>query len=287
MLKKKMEFKRFSWKYINCFFLLGQSPYYSKLASTEKSLLMYFPSIFYLMCVTVAYIYFIDVKINQKINFKFSMYSVHRLILLINCVTVTKCSPLFRNSLKKMWRIFENLEFYSGQTLQLQWSYKQCNRMVLMKFIIVILLYSFRVATKAAKNDILSAIFSNSILAMTFANSLHGLFYLETFHFMMKTINDGISKSAKSAKESNDVFNLENNYTERVCAEIEVYKNIHYKMWQITTLINDNFGWMFVGFFLQMMINIWNLITWFIIDIHENSFSTQHQFIGMTNIHFF
>lgn len=294
-----MNFKRFAWKYSFCFFLLGQSPYYTRNSHENSSkqrmltrfiqIFLYIPSVLYLFYISVVFFYYFDLNINQQLEINFSLYSVFMVISFFNCVMAAKCSPLFPNSLKKIWNTFESLEYYSSRTLQLQWSYKPCDRNILKKFFIITILFTFRVGAKLIIRGVHSfcAVFFNySIMSFSFMSSMHALFYLECLHFMMKTINERLSKPIKNVGDAAAVFKLQDNYEDKVYADIEVYKNIHYKMWHISKLINDNFGWIFVCFFMQMMINIWNLVTWFIIDIHEYS-SHEHQVISTCFIKLF
>lgn len=295
-----MNFKNFAWKYTFCFFLLGQSSYYARSLHENLSnkrmftrflqLILYIPAILYLIYVTVVVFYFFDLNINQQLSINFSFYSVFMVIAFFNCVMAMKFCPLFPNNLKKIWNAFESLEYYSSQTLQFKWSYNQCERKILKKFFIIIILFIFRVGIKLifrGEHSIYEIILTYSVTAITFVSSIHALFYLDTLHFMMKTINERLLNPIKNIGVEAAVFKLQDIYEDKMYADIEVYKNIHHKMWRISKLINDDFGWIFVGFFMQVMINIWNLVTWFIIDIHNEEFIQEYQVMSAYFIDFF
>lgn len=288
-----MNFKNFAWKYTFCFFLLGQSSYYAcnshknlskkRMFARFLQLILYIPAILYLICATVIVFYFFDLNINQQLSINFSFYSVFMVIAFFNCVMAMKCCPLFPNNLKKIWKAFESLEYYSSQTLQFKWSYKQCERIILKKFFTIIILFIFRVGIKfifPGEHSIYAIILTYSVAAITFVSSMHALFYLDTLHFMMKTINERLLNPIKNIGDAAAVFKLQDIYEDKMYADIELYKNIHYKMWRICKLINDDFGWIFVSFFMQVMVNIWNLVTWFIIDIHNEEYIQEYQVIS-------
>lgn len=281
-----MNYRCFAWKYTFYFFLFGQSPYYSRSISHEISpkkrmlarspqLATYIPSILFLFYIIVVILYFFDSNINRQQSFSINLYFIFRMILFINCIVTMKCSPLFPNTLTKIWTTFESLEYYANQTLHLQWSfkYKYCNRQILKKFSIITMLFASHIGYKVVLREgypIYAVIVNYSIIAISFMSMMHALLYIETLHFMMKTINESLSKPIRKINGAAAVvFKLQDNYEDRMYANIDVYKNIYYKFWQISKLINDNFGSIFVCFFMQVMINIWNVVTRFIIDIQK------------------
>lgn len=281
-----MEFKKFSWKFLCGFFLLGQGSYHSSNLSPKKSLALFIPSTLYLLYLIVMMFQLFYLNINQLLDIKFSLRSMYVLILFFNCITALKCSPLFPNSIKEMLNEFECLEHYSSQTLQMRWSYKRCEWKILQKFFTIMVLYSVRIGVKLilrGANPFFLVFFTYSMVAITFVASMHALFYLETLHFMMETINECLSNPNKKRDGSvNSVCKIAIDYSEDTAyAEIEIFQNIHYKIWQISSLISENFGWIFVFFFMQAMVNIWKLVTWLAIDLHEDDFITENRVLSM------
>lgn len=284
-----MAFKEFSRKYIFFYFLLGHSPYplnlpYKKPKSRLFDFALYLPSILHILCIIMIILHFFGFNRNQQMTFNFSLYSVFIINSFLNCIVAMKCSPLFPNSLKKIWKRFEHLEQYCSQCIQIKWSFKQCDSNLLTKYVIILILFSVRVSIKLilrGVNSFFTMFFHYSIIAVTFLALMHALLYLESLHFVMKTINKQLSKPLRSAINAGAAFKLQDNYEQAAIADIEVYKNIHYQIWQISILINDNFGWIFICYFMQSMNNILNLFTWIIIDIHEDDMIQEYQVLSM------
>lgn len=279
ILAKEMSFKHFSWKYINFFFLLGLSPYRSikkqKSPTTITSQLfrfvLYIPSVLYVIYVILIIFCFFELKLHQQISFSYSLRSIYTLNIFLNCFIALDCSPIVSNSLEKLWCKFESLEQYCNQQMQLRWPYAQCDRKLFIKYCSILLLFSFQIGTKIwfrRSRSVLTVLFTYSIIVITFLSLMHALFYLETFHFVLKMINKNLSISDDFG-ETGIEFKLPKIYERKALHDIEICKSVHYKLWRISKLINENFGWIFVCYFMQAISNVLNLVTWFIIDIHE------------------
>lgn len=205
----------------------------------------------------------------------------------LSCVVTLKCSPIFPNSLKKLWNRFENLEQYAGQCLQINWSFRQISRNLFIKYVVVAILFGTRIITKIylrASHSFLSRFIHYPIIAVTFCAIMHATLYIESLHFIMKTINKHLSKSLKNANNSSAAFKLQDNHEQKTVDDIEVYKNIYYKIWQISKLINENFGWIFICYFMQMLNNVLKLATWIVIDIYQEDLVHEYEILSKFNL---
>lgn len=285
-----MNFKQFSSKYINFFFFIGLGPYHCfekpRNPSTKNSmrrLLHYIPSMLYVLYMIVIVSDFLERKFSQQISFNYSLYSIYIFNSFVNCFIAMRCSPFVPNSLENLWCKFENLEQYCNQYMQLRWSFKQCNRIILRKYLIIGILFCFRIVFKVLSGgaaSFIAILMHYSLIAFTFFTSMHAFFYVEAFQFVLKIINRNLSKSFKNAGNTKIVFKLKNTFQKQTYSDIEICKNVHYKLWIISKLINDNFGWVLVCYFMQAMSNILNLCTWFMIDIHIEETITEIQLLG-------
>lgn len=285
-----MNFKQFSWKYINFFFLIGISPHHSveksKNPSSKKSLARlfhYIPSMLYVLYLIVIVSDFLERKFIQQISFNYSLYSIYIFNTCVNCFIAMRCSPFVPNSLGKLWCKFEHLEQYCNQYMQLRWSYKECDRIILRKYFVIAILFCFRIIFKVLSGGATSftaILMHYSLIAFTFFTSMHAFFYVEAFQFVLKIINRNLSKPLKNTGDMKSVFKLEVTFEKQTYNDIEIYKNVHYKLWIISKLINDNFGWVLVCYFMQAMSNILNLCTWFMIDIHKDDAIKDIQLVG-------
>lgn len=106
---------------------------------------------------------------------------------------------------------------------------------------------------------------------------LHILFYLNLFDFMMQVANRNLSNSFKC--DSGGIFKVK--YEKKSTADIETYKRLHYKLWQISKMINLNFGWILVSLSLQNLSNLLNPIYWIIIDLYEDDLTQNLQVLSM------
>lgn len=177
-----------------------------------------------------------------------SMRTFQKCIVYINCILILKCSPIFSNSLKNIWLDFENLNNYLVETLQLKLIYDTLQKNLLKKYFVILALYFLEITTRhllVGLHFTYSTFFTYTLVAITFVILLHVLFYIESLHFIMKTINDFLSKREKKTDAMHITTLIDNCKSKAREYKIEVLKNIHYKLWKISRAINHNFGWVY------------------------------------------
>lgn len=285
-----MELKTFGQRYLRVFFLLGQSAFNPKfklheIPSSMKfkqklfHLIQYIPSLMYLFYVILTCIFFLQMFSSDKFSFSYGVYSFFTLSKLLTCITVLTCSPFFPNNLQKLWLKFEHVERYTSRILYFHWSFKQCQRNYVRKVILTAVLLLSRIISKFALRHTLPfySFFSYSLTTTSIIANLHILFYVDLYEFMLRTIN----KKLSNIHRSNDIFKIPDKSEKSLSAQIEMYKSLHFKLWEICNLINLNFGWILVSIFLQTMSNFLNPIYWIVIDFYEDDFSKELQVISM------
>lgn len=279
-------------RYLGLFFLLGQSaynPHYNphnpsanynkKLKSRFVHYLQFVPSTVYICFVSISCPLYWKIFINGKFTFNHCFYFIFTLSKLITCIIVFTCSPYFKNNLNNLWLKFQQLEHYASRRLQLTWSFKQCEKSYKLKFIVIIILLIFRIISKFIfrnSRQSVYATFSYALVAASAIAHLHILFYIDFYVFMLRKINNHLSKS--HANSLTDVF-LINEKIE--IKNIEFYKCLHYKFWQIAVAINSSFGCVLVSVLIQTSISLLSALYWIIVDIYEDDISNNFQVIGM------
>lgn len=296
-----MNFHSFSRKYIFFFFLLGQSPFYSRNSSAGKQskkvswishFIVYIPSLLYsTYLVVVIFIYF-HKTLNEQLTISFSLYTLFISNKIATSIVVLKGSPFVPNTFPKIWSTFKSLEQYSIQNVQFQWSYAQHERNLLTKFGILLTLNICRISSKFLFDNhgsFLRNFMNFSMIVVAFTVALHILFYLEMMSFAMKTVNEHLSKSLLNSKIGNGnggVFMLQDNHERKLYADVEVYKWIHFKLFRLCKLINTNFGWIFECYFMQVFGNMLNLFTVIVIEIDEENLTHGYYIICMLQNNF-
>lgn len=291
-----MDFHSFSRKYIFFFFLLGQSPFYSRNSSAGMQskkvswishCIVYIPSLLYsTYLVVVIFIYF-HKTLNEQLTISFSLYTLFIWNKIATSIVVLKGSPFVPNKLPKVWCTFKSLEQYSIQNLQFQWSYTQHEQDLLTKFGILLTLNFCRISSKYLFDDHVSffrTFLNFSMIVVAFTVALHILFYLEMMSSAMKTVNEHLSKSLLNSKigvRNGTVFMLQDNHERKLYADIEVYKWIHFKLYRLCKLINTNFGWIFECYFMQVFGNMLNLFTAIVIRIDKEELTHGYYIICM------
>lgn len=286
-----MEIQSIGQKYLGFFFLLGQSaynPYHNPIkCSTNNNrlrrrfvhFLQFVPSTVYIVFVSISCPLYWSFFVNGKFSFNHCVYFIFALSKLLTCIMVFTCSPYFKNNLNNLWLNFQQLEHYASRRLQLTWSFKQCEQSYKRKVFWMIILSIFRIILKYifrnARHSLYTTFSYALVVAMIIAH-LHILFYIDFYVFMLRTINNHLSKlHVNSLKE---VFSID--------AKIEItnigfYKCLHYKFWQIAMAINSNFGWVLVSILVQTMSSILGSVYWIVADFYEDDFTHSFQVISM------
>lgn len=269
-----MNFHNFVRKYVFFFFILGQSPRYPNnitiKSPTKKpfqlsKFIVHIPSMLYSVFLVMALFDYFYFTLNEKV---FGLYALFIWNKFATSIAVLKNSPLVPNTLPKVWHTFEDLERLTIRHFQFEWQYGRHEKRILATFVTITVLNVFRISSKyffGEDGSIFTAFLNGSMIFVAYTVALHILFYLEMMNFAMKTVNKHLSKSQNNGIKLNP-FKLDWN-GQKLYVDIEMYKSVHYQLYKLCKLINENFGWIFECYFLQVFGNMLNLFTVIVIDI--------------------
>lgn len=284
-----MEFSEIARKYLFVFFILGQSSYNPRAGVRSEmstiQILYFIPSTIYLFLTLL--LSFIEVHgiYNYQFTFDYVIYVYFILSKIVTCFVILTSTPFFNKyKLKKLWSKFESMEQCSTKVLQLKWSFVEFERMYKREVWITILFFFGRLLCKLMFRDDKRLIWRHIRVCVlngfSLISILHILFYVELLSHMLKSTNASLIKTFRS----NGIFQVEQTNRNSVDhAYIEIYKRLHFSLWQITQLIKINFGWILVINILQFMSNLIHPVYWIIVNLHEDDISTNFQILSMCN----
>lgn len=107
------------------------------------------------------------------------------------------------------------------------------------------------------KKSIEFTIIDFTLQILSIIGHFHGLFYVELVLNLYKKVCANIELTTKT-DDSNalDVFVKITKYSHKIMTHLQYYKIIHYKLWLVSQLINEYFGWSITFHYLQQFMII-------------------------------
>lgn len=243
--------------YLKKFFLLGQSSYDPYSDDIIKSKIKtVFPAVCYSICILVLTCFAIYGLSETVLTFKNAIYGLFILTMFMTCTLVLQKSPIFGNNSKILWMYFLNVEQLCMQKLQMTMSFTHFNQSYIRKLwksigmflVVLVIKFIFRInkINKVREVATLLLVFS------TYITNFHILFYVSLLAYMIKLLN------RNTVQLYYDTIRHVNNENERdkiLTVAFKNYKQIHFKLWEISQLIGDQFGLILVSLFLQNINN--------------------------------
>lgn len=284
--EKGPDFLGVSKKYLFIFFILGQSSFNPHSNTDKKSFffkfLHFLPSVLFILLtyatgVTCFYGFrMTDMSVDKVI------YAIIIITRLVTCTILMQRTPFFDTQMKVLITKLVKMEYFASHGLRFQLSYIVFDRNYCQKVRIILASYVTLVCAKflTRVSDInyvrqISALF---LLLTTTLAILHILFYV----YLMKCVIAQISRNVvnmfhrkivqiQEFKEWKNLISVEN---------FRNFKQAHFKLWELTDLVNDQFGWILVTLVLQNMINTIQPVYWIVVELHKDDLSSNLRVIS-------
>lgn len=265
-----------SRKFLFVFFIVGQSSYNPYVTDSGKQttfykLLQYLPSVcFGIVVYTSAFTAFYGFTLGD-LSMDKAIYFIIIYTRVITCSTLIRRTPLFDDQTKLIILKFKRLEQFSFYRLRVQISFVSFARSYRRKLTICLLsfatLFFAKFTTRFNSANYIRQISALSLLFSTFLAILQILFYIHLMKYVIRQISKNFASILHGKLMVHEIERWTN------LTHVENYKNfkqIHYRLWELTQLINEQFGWVLVALVLQNLLNTIQPIYWIIVELHKD-----------------
>lgn len=266
--------------YLTCFFLLGQSsvdPRVNFIAKSPKDSFGPYERFFLRarevlpsMCFgTLAFILG---------HFSFHNFSLNSLASAVYCVFITSAfttcllvlvrTPILGHRSQCLWTKFMQYERFVLHRLRIKITYyrfrKIYNRKVYISLLTFLLVLTATVVYKLGDhkcNSVKRYVSALILIFLTVLIDLQILFYISLLGYLLENVNHHIV----------DLFCVVDcgDRNRIITAAFKDYKVVYYKLWEISQLINDNFGWILVSLLMKKANGTVQSFYWVIVELHE------------------
>lgn len=204
-----------------------------------------------------------------SISFDRALYCIFISCAFASCILVLRHTPICGYHSQCLWSRFVQYERFVSHKLQIIINYDRFrhnyNRKIYVSLAGFLFVFVARIVYRLSQfDDSLGGIRYAAALILIFLTVLIDfqiLFYISLLGYMMKLVNRHIVDlfCAVDCGERN----------RRIVQTLRDYKVVHYKLWEITQLINEHFGWVFVALIMQKVNGTVQSFYWIIVDLHE------------------
>lgn len=240
---------------------------------------------FFFVVITVTALSFHNFSL-MHISFDNTIYCVFIICAFATCAMTLHRTPLFSNQSNCLWLALTNYELFVCHRLQIKMTFGAFRRKYNMYvWISVSLFLALMLAKIAYRIDHANYVRQVAALILIFATLLVNvqiLFYVSLFASMIEFLNQHIV-DACGAIESETGAERSRKYT----ATFKSYKLVYYKLYEISQLINENFGWIIVSLIMQNANNTIQPFYWIIVGLHEDSIPSDLRILSKLNYFLF
>lgn len=177
---------------------------------------------------------------------------IHVIFVILNVMTATlvfkRASPGAQHNWKRIWKCFGELEKLISDRLQIQIDFKTFNYHYLFNICLMVLVFGALATTKLIHARNLMRVIGGIVLqTLALLAIFQILFYVSFFNFILFSINHFVERIPfTNNNNTSDQFNNDIKFYKNMERETLFYferlKFVHFKLWEIIQLINDNFG---------------------------------------------
>lgn len=224
---------------------------------------------FLVVMMTASVLSFYNLKF-KKINFDNTIYCVFITCAFATCAMTLQRTPLFSNRSHYLWMALTNYEHFICQRLKVKIAFDAFRRK--FNWCVRILVYLFlamllaKIVYRIDVDNYIRQIAALVLICVTMLVTFQILFYVNLFASMIELLNQHMV-DARGAIECDTSAERSRKFT----ATLKNYKLIHYKLYEISQLINENFGWILVSLIMQNANNTVQPLYWVIVNLHTDN----------------
>lgn len=290
MLSKSLT--RLHLKFFFCFGLSSYDPN-EILKSTDvgSSCRKRLPSFGYLIVAAISAIMSLhEASKRYKTSFDNSIYVI---FVIFNVLTATmvfmRSSPGAQHNWKRIWEYFDDLENLISGRLKIKIIFKTFNYHYLFNICLMALVLCALATSKLIYDENVIRVFGSIVLqTLSLLATFQILFYVSFFNFILFLINRFLERIPFTNNNGLDQFNndikLIKNMERETLFYFETLKFVHFKLWKIIRLVNDNFGGILSFLLISKSNTAIQSCYRIVVHLCEDDLSTTLRMIG--NIYF-
>lgn len=215
-----------------------------------------------------------------EINFDNTIYCVFIACAFATCATTTHRTSMYNNQSHCLWLAIINYEHFVWQRLHIKMTFGAfCRRYGWCVWISVFLFFMLTMAKIVYRMDHTNYVRQTAALILIFSTLLVDfqiLFYVNLFASLIEFLNQHIFAHAC------DVSDCETSEerSRKLTATFKSYKLVYYKLYEISQLMNENFGCAVVALIMQNVINTVQPMFWIIVELHEDPIPSNLRIIS-------
>lgn len=295
MPNKVIQLSHLGDKYLFRFYQFGQSVNPSVISNTTDNAPENFihscsrfscqvlPSLcFCIVVITVALLSFHNFSLIH-INFDNIIYCVFISCAFTTSLMALQQTPLFSNQSNNLWTALTNYEDFVWQRLQIKMTFGDfCQKYHLYASISGCLFFALMLAKIVFRIDETNYIRQVAALILIFSTLMINfqiLFYVSLFAYMIEFINQHIVDVSCEIECGSDAER-----SRKFTATFRSYKLVYYKLWEISQLINETYGWIIMSLLMQNANNTIQPFYWVIVELHEDDIPSNLRILSNYSI---
>lgn len=280
---------KFSERYLCWFYWFGISVYNPRNNSPSKGselIPKFVPSTCFLLTILVNSFLSFDILTKNAIHLSDYLHAMFVISMLTTGITAFKRASFVRRDTKCVWKSLLELDLLISNQLKFDVNIKKFLVAYTRKLICMILVFSCFVAVKFlhrfSAGKMVEQIGALILLLTTLVINFHLLFYIDLFNFIYKTINEKILKSIDLSQMDPFIIDVKKtNFSDQIIDLFKMLKLLHFELWEIVRVINNNFGTILISIILQNTNTVTQTFYWIIVRLYEDDLSKKIRIISM------
>lgn len=285
----KMLSSKISEKCLHCFYLIGLScynPYGADPVNRCAVFCQSIPAIGFLLIGFVNSGFAFNRFAQKQIDLNECLYAVNILLMVVTVIMAFKRSSFLRGDTKCIWKYFVNLEALILNRFKLELHFDQFIGNYIRKLCFSLLLFTclmlFKIIHRMNAYNAIRQIGALNIFLTTLLINFHILFYIDVFNYIFETINKNALKTIEINQTDAFVIEVKRvNYSEQIIQLFQMMKLIHFKMWKIVQVMNQDFGATLTLLIIQSTNTSIQSFYWIILELYEDDLSENIRIISM------
>lgn len=276
--------------YFHYFYLVGLGHYNPR---ERTYLTSYFhivrksvPSLFFLLF-TILNIVLAFQQYSRQSSLTNFLYTIFVVLKSVTALAAFKRSSFLRNDIIFVWKHLQNLETFLKKRLKIDINFRKLSKRYKEKvfyiliflgcWIIVKIIYRFR-----SEKGFIRQIGVVNLTLITVGVKCHVIFYIDLFTFFMEKINQCIIEFTDN-NEANIfvILGKQPNLNCDVLHVLRMVKLIHFKLWKIVRILNDDVGSVLTVLIINSSYTSVLTFYWIITDLQDNYWSTELHIMSM------
>lgn len=277
-------------KYLYWFYLLGLSSYNPHDTAPAKGLALFrrsIPAMCFMFVTSLNGVFSFNRFGQKKISLNECLHGVFSLLMIFTAVMAFKRASFLRGDTNYTWKYFVNLETLILNRLKLEINFERFasnyNQKLIYSTFLFICLLAFKIFHRITVMNAVRQIGALNLTLITLGVNFHILFYIDIFNFVFETINQNALKTFEPSGQT-DTFIIDVkkvNYSEEIVQLFQMMKLIHFKMWKIVQVMNQDFGATLTLLIIQSTNTSIQTFYWIILELYEDDLSKNIRILSM------